>query len=267
QAGGYLPRLRAALPSFNRAGLQGRAQHRRVPPNHLRRCRRFRGAGPRIQLRYRQGGRGTWRFRGARRARAAPSARTSRQPRRGGFDGPRRGRPAGFGGSEPVKGESKMQLGVVGLGRMGGNIVRRLARRGHQCVVFDQNPAAIKSLVGESVTGGSNLGDLVRRLEKPRAVWLMLPSGEITEHAVVQLGDMLQSGDTIIDGGNSFYKDDIRRAKALTTNGIRYVDCGTSGGVWGLERGYCMMIGGEEAAVRYLDPIFKTLAPGVEAAA
>jgi 6-phosphogluconate dehydrogenase len=155
-----------------------------------------------------------------------------------------------------------MQLGVVGLGRMGGNIVRRLARRGHQCVVFDQNPAAIKSLVGESVTGGSNLGDLVRRLEKPRAVWLMLPSGEITEHAVVQLGDMLQSGDTIIDGGNSFYKDDIRRAKALATKGIRYVDCGTSGGVWGLERGYCMMIGGDKDAIDHLDPILSALAPG-----
>jgi len=155
-----------------------------------------------------------------------------------------------------------MQLGMVGLGRMGGNIVRRLTRQGHQCVVFDQNPAAIKSLAGEGVVGGSSLNDLVQRLEKPRAVWVMLPSGEITEHAVTQLGEMLQPDDTIIDGGNSFYKDDIRRAKALKSKGIRYVDCGTSGGVWGLERGYCMMIGGDKEAIEYLDPILSALAPG-----
>jgi len=155
-----------------------------------------------------------------------------------------------------------MQLGMVGLGRMGGNIVRRLTRRGHQCVVFDQNPAAIEALVGEGAVGGSDLGDLVRRLEKPRAVWVMLPSGEITEHAVTQLGELLQSGDTIIDGGNSFYKDDVRRAKELKTKGIHYVDCGTSGGVWGLERGYCLMLGGEKEAVEHLDPIFNALAPG-----
>ncbi len=155
-----------------------------------------------------------------------------------------------------------MQLGMVGLGRMGGNIVRRLTRKGHQCVVFDQNPAAIKALVGASVAGGSDLKDLVHRLEKPRAVWVMLPSGEITENAVTQLGDMLQSGDTIIDGGNSFYQDDIRRAKSLKAKGIRYVDCGTSGGVWGLDRGYCMMIGGDKEAIDHLDPIFSALAPG-----
>jgi 6-phosphogluconate dehydrogenase len=155
-----------------------------------------------------------------------------------------------------------MQLGMVGLGRMGGNIVRRLTRQGHQCVVFDQNPAAIKALVGQGITGGSDLEDLVRRLDKPRAIWVMLPSGEITEHVVTQLGDMLQSGDTIIDGGNSFYKDDIRRARTLKTKGIRYVDCGTSGGVWGLERGYCLMIGGDKEAIDHLDSIFKALAPG-----
>ena len=155
-----------------------------------------------------------------------------------------------------------MQIGMVGLGRMGGNIVRRLTRKGHQCVVFDQNPAAIKALAGRGVTGGADLGDLIRHLEKPRVVWVMLPSGEITEHAVIQLGEMLQSGDIIIDGGNSFYKDDIRRAQTLRAKGIRYVDCGTSGGVWGLERGYCMMVGGDKESIDYLDPIFSALAPG-----
>jgi 6-phosphogluconate dehydrogenase len=148
------------------------------------------------------------------------------------------------------------------LGRMGGNIVRRLTRQGHQCVVFDQNPAVIKALVGERITGASDLRDLVHRLEKPRAVWVMLPSGEITERTVMQLGDMLQAGDTIIDGGNSFYKDDIRRSQALNPKGIRYVDCGTSGGVWGLDRGYCMMIGGDKDVIDRLDPIFSALAPG-----
>ncbi|MGB3809433.1 MAG: decarboxylating 6-phosphogluconate dehydrogenase [Parvibaculum sp.] len=155
-----------------------------------------------------------------------------------------------------------MQLGMIGLGRMGGNIVRRLTQRGHQCVVFDQNKSAIEALAGRGITGSAGLEDLVHRLEKPRAVWVMLPSGEITENAVTQLGDMLEAGDTIIDGGNSFYKDDVRRAKALKVKGIHYVDCGTSGGVWGLERGYCLMIGGDKEPVDALDPIFSDLAPG-----
>jgi 6-phosphogluconate dehydrogenase len=155
-----------------------------------------------------------------------------------------------------------MQLGMIGLGRMGGNIVRRLARNGHQCVVFDQNAAAIQSLVGERVTGGADLKQLVCQLAKPRAVWVMLPAGEITEKTVAQLGALLDPGDTIIDGGNSFYKDDIRRAKSLKAKGIHYIDCGTSGGVWGLDRGYCLMIGGDRQAVDRLDPIFSTLAPG-----
>jgi 6-phosphogluconate dehydrogenase len=155
-----------------------------------------------------------------------------------------------------------MQLGMIGLGRMGGNIVRRLARDGHQCVVFDQNAAAIKALVGERVTGGADLNQLVGQLAKPRAVWVMLPAGEITENTVAQLGALLDPDDTIIDGGNSFYKDDIRRAKSLKAKGIHYVDCGTSGGVWGLDRGYCLMIGGDRQAVDRLDPIFSTLAPG-----
>ncbi len=155
-----------------------------------------------------------------------------------------------------------MQLGMVGLGRMGGNIVRRLTRQGHPCVVFDRDPAAVAALKGSGVTGGTDLKDLVHRLDAPRAVWVMLPSGEITEEAVTQLGHLLQPGDTIIDGGNSFYKDDIRRATDLKAKGIRYIDCGTSGGVWGLERGYCMMIGGDKQAVEDLDPIFSALAPG-----
>jgi 6-phosphogluconate dehydrogenase len=155
-----------------------------------------------------------------------------------------------------------MQLGMIGLGRMGGNIVRRLTRNGHQCVVFDQNPAAIKALVGERVVGSADLKQLVGQLTKPRAVWVMLPSGEITENAVTQLGALLEPGDTVIDGGNSFFKDDIRRAKALKPKGIHYVDCGTSGGVWGLDRGYCLMIGGDKEAVDRLDPIFDCMAPG-----
>jgi 6-phosphogluconate dehydrogenase len=155
-----------------------------------------------------------------------------------------------------------MQIGVIGLGRMGGNMVRRLARHGHQCVVFDQNPAAVKALVGEHVTGGADLAQLVARIDKPRAVWVMLPAGEITEGTVTQLGALLEPGDIIIDGGNSFYKDDVRRAKLLQPKGIHYVDCGTSGGIWGIDRGYCMMIGGPRDAVDLLDPIFAALAPG-----
>jgi 6-phosphogluconate dehydrogenase len=155
-----------------------------------------------------------------------------------------------------------MQLGMIGLGRMGGNIVRRLTRKGHQCVVFDQKPAAIKALEGKGVTGGTDLNQLVGQLAKPRAVWVMLPAGEITENTIGQLGALLEPSDVIIDGGNSFYKDDIRRAKALKAKGIHYVDCGTSGGVWGLERGYCLMIGGDKETVDRLGPIFDTLAPG-----
>jgi 6-phosphogluconate dehydrogenase len=156
-----------------------------------------------------------------------------------------------------------MQLGMVGLGRMGGNIVRRLMRHGHPCVVFDQNPAAVESLAKEGASGGRDLDGLVAKLEKPRAVWVMLPAGEITERTVTRLSELLERGDIIIDGGNSFYKDDIRRAQALRAKGIHYVDCGTSGGVWGLDRGYCMMIGGEKEVVEHLDPIFAALAPGV----
>jgi 6-phosphogluconate dehydrogenase len=155
-----------------------------------------------------------------------------------------------------------MQLGMIGLGRMGGNIVRRLTRAGHECVVFDQNPDAVKSLTGAKVRGGSDLADLVKKLGKPRIVWVMLPAGEITEGAVNELGGLLEAGDTIIDGGNAFFHDDVRRAKAMKEKGIHYVDCGTSGGVWGLDRGYCLMIGGEKAVVERLDPIFATLAPG-----
>jgi 6-phosphogluconate dehydrogenase len=158
-----------------------------------------------------------------------------------------------------------MQLGMVGLGRMGANIVRRLTRHGHQCVVFDQNPAAVATLVNEGAAGGVDLEQLVAQLDKPRAVWVMLPAGEITERTVTQLGALLQEGDIIIDGGNAFYKDDIRRARTLKQKGIHYVDCGTSGGVWGLARGYCMMVGGDKDVVDHLDPIFDALAPGAGA--
>ncbi|ODT12333.1 MAG: 6-phosphogluconate dehydrogenase (decarboxylating) [Kaistia sp. SCN 65-12] len=155
-----------------------------------------------------------------------------------------------------------MQLGMVGLGRMGGNLVRRLARQGHECIVFDENPAAVASLADEPVRGGADLADLVRRLAKPRAVWVMLPAGEITEQTVARLGALLEPGDTIIDGGNTFFQDDVRRAGDMKAKGIHYLDCGTSGGVWGLERGYCLMIGGATEAVARLDPIFQALSPG-----
>jgi len=156
-----------------------------------------------------------------------------------------------------------MQLGVVGLGRMGGNIARRLMRAGRSCVVFDTNSAPREALRREGAVAVASLGAMVQALTaRPRAVWLMLPAGQITEDAVAELGELLEAGDIIIDGGNSYYKDDIRRAKALAGKGIRYVDCGTSGGVWGLERGYCMMIGGPKEAVDHLDPVFAALAPG-----
>ena len=155
-----------------------------------------------------------------------------------------------------------MQLGMIGLGRMGGNIVRRLMRNGHECVVFDQNAAAAKALTKDGAVAGADLSDLVKKLKAPRAVWVMLPAGKITEDTVEQLGSLLEKGDIIIDGGNSFYKDDVRRAQSLRQKGIHYVDCGTSGGVWGLDRGYCMMIGGDKTIVEHLDPIFAALAPG-----
>jgi len=160
-----------------------------------------------------------------------------------------------------------MQLGVIGLGRMGGNITRRLTANGHECVVFDRDAKAVGALAGDKSAGGkvagaSGLDDLVKRLKPPRAVWVMLPAGRATEETVAALGDLLGAEDVIIDGGNSFWQDDIRRAKHVAAKGIRYVDCGTSGGVWGLERGYCLMIGGDKPVVDRLDPIFATLAPG-----
>jgi 6-phosphogluconate dehydrogenase len=155
-----------------------------------------------------------------------------------------------------------MQLGMIGLGRMGGNIVRRLMRGGHKCVVFDQNPAPGAELAKDGASAARDLADFVKQLEKPRAVWIMLPAGAPTEETVEQLSALLEPGDVVIDGGNSFYKDDIRRAARLKTKNVHYVDCGTSGGIWGNERGYCMMIGGEKEIMDRLDPIFATLAPG-----
>src|SRR6185369_3528949 len=157
---------------------------------------------------------------------------------------------------------SCMQIGIVGLGRMGANIARRLMRHGHDCVVFDANLDASLALGREGATSSAALQDLVKRLAPPRVVWLMVPAGEATAKAVDELGHLMAEGDTIIDGGNSFWKDDIARAKALRPRGIHYLDIGTSGGVWGLERGYCLMIGGEKAVVERLDPIFAALAPG-----
>ncbi len=155
-----------------------------------------------------------------------------------------------------------MELGVIGLGRMGAGISRRLMREGHRCVVYDQAEATVQQLAGDGATATTGLQDMVGKLSKPRVVWVMLPSGKITEDTITALDGMLERGDIVIDGGNSFYKDDIRRAKALRERGIVYVDVGTSGGVWGLERGFCMMIGGEKESVAHIDPILKALAPG-----
>jgi len=151
---------------------------------------------------------------------------------------------------------------MIGLGRMGANMVRRLMKQGHECVVFDAFPKAVEALAGEKAIGASSLEDFVKKLAKPRAVWLMVPAAVVDE-TIAKLEPLLEKGDIVIDGGNSFYQDDIRRAQALAPKGIHYVDVGTSGGVWGLERGYCMMIGGEEAIVKHLDPVFATLAPGI----
>ncbi len=155
-----------------------------------------------------------------------------------------------------------MQLGMIGLGRMGGNIVRRLMRGGHSCVVYDKSADAVRGLAGEGAAPSRDLADFVHQLEKPRAVWVMLPAGAITHATIVELADLLEKGDTLIDGGNSFFQDDVRHAEMLNAKGIRYLDVGTSGGIWGLERGYCMMIGGDRDAADHLDPIFAALAPG-----
>ena len=155
-----------------------------------------------------------------------------------------------------------MQLGIVGLGRMGANIARRLLAAGHSCSVYDVDTEVVRQLADEGAEGATSLEDLVSRLEAPRAVWVMLPAGEPTEQTINALGKLLTAGDIIIDGGNTFFKDDVRRAAALKPKGLHYVDVGTSGGVWGLERGYCLMIGGEKEVVDHLDPIFRALAPG-----
>ena len=155
-----------------------------------------------------------------------------------------------------------MQLGMIGLGRMGGNIVRRLMRAGHRCVVYDKSADAVRGLAGEGAAASRDLQDFVGQLDKPRAVWVMLPAGAITHSTVLELAGLLQPGDTLIDGGNSFFHDDVAHAELLNAKGIRYLDVGTSGGVWGLERGYCMMIGGDREAADHLDPIFAALAPG-----
>jgi 6-phosphogluconate dehydrogenase len=155
-----------------------------------------------------------------------------------------------------------MQIGMIGLGRMGGNIVRRLLQHGHAAVVYDQDVSTVDTLVSSGATGASDLTELVAKLPSPRTVWVMLPAGEVTETTIDNLANLMETGDVIIDGGNTFWKDDIRRAKTLRQRGLQYLDVGTSGGVWGLELGYCMMIGGETDIVDRLDPIFSALAPG-----
>jgi 6-phosphogluconate dehydrogenase len=155
-----------------------------------------------------------------------------------------------------------MQIAMIGLGRMGGNMVRRLLRGGHSCVVFDRNPEAVAELGKEGAVGASSLADVVAKLDPPRTVWLMLPAGEITEGTIGALAGHLEAGDAVIDGGNSYYKDDVRRSGELAAKGIHYLDAGTSGGIWGLERGYCLMIGGPRETVERLDAIWRTLAPG-----
>ncbi len=155
-----------------------------------------------------------------------------------------------------------MQLGMIGLGRMGGNIVRRLMRHGHSTVVYDKDPNAVAAIAADGALGATTLEEFVGKLEKPRTAWVMLPAGKITEATIDTLSKLMESGDVIIDGGNTFWQDDVRRGKALKHRGIHYIDVGTSGGVWGIERGYCMMIGGDKAVVDRLDPIFAALAPG-----
>ncbi len=158
-----------------------------------------------------------------------------------------------------------MQVGMLGVGRMGANLVRRLLRDGHRCVVFDMNTDAVAALVADGATGATSIADFVAKLDAPRVAWLMLPAG-IVQETVDELSTLLEPGDILVDGGNSYYRDDITRARALADRQIAYVDCGTSGGVWGLERGYCLMIGGETEPVRHLDPIFKSIAPGAASA-
>jgi 6-phosphogluconate dehydrogenase len=157
--------------------------------------------------------------------------------------------------------DKPMQLGMIGLGRMGANLVRRLMHDGHRCVVYDVSPDAVKALEADGAVGATSLEDFVGKLELPRAIWIMVPAG-IVQATLDQLKGLLQTGDMVIDGGNSYYRDDIARAKQLSPLGIHYIDCGTSGGVWGLDRGYCLMIGGEGGPVEHLDPIWKTIAPG-----
>jgi 6-phosphogluconate dehydrogenase len=156
-----------------------------------------------------------------------------------------------------------MQLGMIGLGRMGGNMVRRLMRNGHKCVVFDLSPANVQSLVSEGATGSDSMESFVKAMSKPRVAWVMVPAGHATDVTITKLASLMEAGDIVIDGGNSYFKDDVRHSKQLAEKGIKFVDVGTSGGVWGIDRGYCMMVGGDNATVAHIDPILKTLAPGM----
>jgi len=155
-----------------------------------------------------------------------------------------------------------MQVGMIGLGRMGANMARRLMRGGHSCVAYDRDPAKVSEVAGEGAQGASSLAEFIRKLDKPRVIWIMLPAGEITRGAIAELAGSLEPGDIVIDGGNSHYKDDVISRQTLASHAIEFIDCGTSGGVWGAERGYCLMIGGKKETAEYLSPIFRTLAPG-----
>ncbi|MBV9012917.1 MAG: decarboxylating 6-phosphogluconate dehydrogenase [Pseudonocardiales bacterium] len=170
------------------------------------------------------------------------------------------------GSSAQITEETQMQLGMIGLGRMGANIVRRVMRKGHECVVYNRSPQPVEALASEGATGVRSVPELAAKLTPPRVVWVMVPAGEITTSVITGLAEVLESGDTVIDGGNSYYRDDIRHATWLGERGIRLLDCGTSGGVWGLDRGYCLMIGGDPDAVAQAEPIFAALAPGVDTA-
>src|SRR5215470_14811101 len=271
-----MPRFRTALPALHRASLQRRPEQRCLPADYMRRRFRSCRSRPKVHVRGGQGCASSRRFCRARRARTARSARSPGQESEVGTWSPEQ---SCIVCTEIVRRESigycrqlsavvsqtnrstGMQLGMIGLGRMGANMVRRLIENGHSCVVYDRTPASVQQLVGEGATGSSSLDDFVKKLQQPRAIWLMVPAA-VVDASIAELLAKLDPGDILIDGGNSYYIDDIRRAKELKPKGIHYVDVGTSGGVWGLERGYCMMIGGEDAVVKHLDPILARLAPG-----
>src|SRR5262245_56659376 len=266
KASGYLSWIRSSIPAFNRTGLQRRSQQRCVSPDHLRHRVRHAGTRAEVHVWRGQGRSGPGRLPGIGRPRAARAKSSSRQgSRRGTFSAQRRLCESAPVNNQLHKERIPMQMGMIGLGRMGANMVRRLLRGGHQCVVFDTHKEAIDELVKEGATGAASLDDFAKKLTKPRVAWIMVPAA-VVESTLADLTKRFEGGDIIVDGGNSYYIDDIRRANSLKKMGIHYVDSGTSGGVYGLERGYCQMIGGETEVVKRLDPIFARLAPSIDEA-